>query len=229
MTFDQAYCDRHPGFKPGEFTKLVISDDGAGMDSETRKRIFEPFYTTKGLGEGTGLGLATVYGIVKQNNGFINVYSEPGQGTTFSIYFPRFRGAADEFEDKKTSAVQGGRGQTILLVEDDKSLLKLSEDLLNELGYRVVATDSPKDAIQIATTGNNTIDLLITDVVMPEMNGKKLAETLLKHRPGLKVLFTSGYTANVIAHQSILDDGVNFLQKPVSINELANKLYEIFD
>jgi CheY-like chemotaxis protein len=229
VTFDQAYCDRHAGFSPGQYTKLTISDDGAGMDSETQKRIFEPFYTTKGLGEGTGLGLSTVYGIVKQNNGFINVYSEPGQGTTFSIYLPRIHGEAEAVGVDKPSTAQEGQGQTILLVEDDQSLLKLSEELLNELGYRVIAEDSPAAAIQIATTDNINIDLLITDVVMPGMNGKELAETLLKHRPELKVLFTSGYTANVIAHQSILDAGVNFLQKPLSLNELAKKLCEIFD
>lgn len=228
VSFDQSYCDRHPGFKPGDFTKLAISDNGVGMDSETVKKIFEPFYTTKALGQGTGLGLSTVYGIIKQNNGFINVYSEPGQGTTFSIYFPRFSGDVEETDIRETVAISAGQGQMILLVEDDQVLLQLSKELLHELGYKVLATASPKEALEIAMDVQTKIDLLITDVVMPDMNGKELAETLQGQLPELKVLFTSGYTANVIASKNVLDDGINFLQKPLSIHTLAKKLQEIF-
>ncbi len=228
-TFDQSYCDRHPGFHPGEFSMLAVSDDGVGMDDQTVQRIFDPFYTTKGFGEGTGLGLSTVYGIVKQNNAFINVYSEPDRGTTIRIYFPRAVAAVDDLSPDENVAIQSGSGQTVLLVEDDTALLRLGEELLSELGYNVIAADSAADAIAFATEREGKIDLLITDVVMPEMNGRELAETLSVRLPRLKILYTSGYTANVIAHHNVLDEGVNFLQKPLSPQTLARKISQILN
>ncbi|MCD6342720.1 MAG: response regulator [Spirochaetaceae bacterium] len=220
ITFDQAYCDINPGIVPGSYILLAFSDDGCGMDAETQKMIFEPFFTTKDVGTGTGLGLATVYGIVKQNNGFINVYSEPGDGTTFKIYLPRH---ADEKEQKQTAApeVPLARGaETILLVEDEPSILKLTTIILESQGYSVLTASSPNEALRKAGEHAGDIHLLLTDVIMPEMNGRKLADELLSTFPDMKRLFMSGYTANVIAHRGVIDEGLNFIRKPFSRHDL---------
>ena len=214
---------------PASIVLLAVSDDGCGMDQETQIQIFEPFFTTKEQGKGTGLGLATVYGIVKQNNGFINVYSEPGQGTTFKIYLPRYIGKPVQIREEGP-AKPGARGhETILLVEDEPTILRLSTTMLERLGYTVVATNSPGEAIRLASKYAGHINLLITDVVMPEMNGRDLAKNLLLLYPNLKRLFMSGYTANVIAHHGVLDKGVNFIQKPFSKKDLAVKVKEALD
>jgi PAS domain S-box-containing protein len=227
--FDEAYCADHLGFVPGEYALLAVSDDGCGMDKETIDHIFEPFYTTKGVGEGTGLGLATVYGIVKQNSGFINVYSEPERGTTFKIYLPRHLGATDreKVEEPQGPALRGL--ETVLVVEDEPSLLKLAAMLLEAQGYTVLAAGTPGEAIRLAEERDGKIDLLMTDVVMPEMNGRELAQRLLALHPHLKCLFTSGYTSNVIAHHGVLHAGVCFLQKPFSRRDLAEKVREALD
>ena len=224
ITFDRSYCAEHAGFTPGDYVLLAISDNGCGMDKETQGRIFEPFFTTKGVGEGTGLGLATVYGIVKQNEGFINVYSEPGQGTTFKIYLPRHAAKAEQ--TSKTGVAQSiARGHgTILLVEDEPAILDMTTIMLERQGYKVLAAGTPGEAIRLAGVYPGEINLLMTDVVMPEMNGRELAKNLLSLHPGLKRLFMSGYTANVIAHHGVLDEGVNFIQKPFSMQDLAAKV-----
>ncbi len=226
--FDEEYCAQHSGFVPGEFVMLAVSDDGCGMDKQTLGNIFEPFYTTKAFGEGTGLGLATVYGIVKQNNGFINVYSEPGRGTTFKIYIPRAEKLrTDRAPVPMKKELRGS--ETVLLVEDEEPMLDLGTTILQEHGYRVLATQSPAQALAIARRHSGPIHLLITDVVMPEMNGKELRDRLAEVKPGVKNIFMSGYTANVIAHHGILGEGIDFLQKPFSIQTLLEKVRNALD
>ena len=224
-TFDEAYCAIHTDCAPGEYVLLAVSDNGCGMDAETREKIFEPFFTTKEQGKGTGLGLATVHGVVKQNNGFINVYSEPGQGTTFRIYLPRHMAKAIDAEEPKLQAAAAG-GETILLVEDEPANLKMTTMLLERLGYRVLAAPTPGEAIRLCHGHAGRIDLLLADVVMPEMNGLDLAKNILLLYPDIRRLFMSGYTANVLAHQGVLGPGVHFLEKPFSMQELGAKIRE---
>lgn len=210
----------------GEYVRIAISDTGRGMDKLTLAHIFEPFFTTKQVGEGTGLGLATVYGAVKQNNGLIDVASEPGQGTTFTIYLPRYRAMHPvEATDQGIlpAPVLGGR-ERILLVEDESAILAMTKALLELLGYTVLAAATPQEALRLATTSENEIHLLFTDIVMPEMNGRELAQKLLAMFPQLKCLYMSGYTSDIIAQQGILDEGVDFIQKPFAKSELASKL-----
>jgi PAS domain S-box-containing protein len=229
-TFDEAYCADHPGFVPGDFVLLAVSDDGEGMDSGTLDNLFEPFFTTKGEHRGTGLGLATVYGIVKQNDGFINVYSEPGEGTTFKIYLPRYTGdATAPARTEARSEAPTARGETVLLAEDEPGLLKLGRRMLQKLGYSVLTAASPREALQTAEVHRGPIHLLVTDVVMPEMNGRELASEVRDLYPELRTLFMSGYTANVIAHHGVLDEEVHFIQKPFSMGELAASLREALD
>ncbi|MBU8870975.1 MAG: PAS domain S-box protein [Gemmatimonadales bacterium] len=226
VTFDENYCDDHVGFVTGEFVQLVVSDNGSGMDKEILDKLFEPFYTTKKPGEGTGLGLATVYGIVKQNRGFINAYSEPGKGTSFKVYLPRVL-AEPDLEAKEDPAASAARGnETVLLVEDEPAILNLTQRLLEGRGYSVLAASSPVEALNLADNHTGDIHLLLTDVIMPEMSGKDLANNLRSFFPNLKNLFMSGYTANVIAHHGVLDEGVVFIQKPFTSNELAAKVQE---
>ncbi len=229
--FDEEYCATRAGFAPGQYVVLTVSDDGRGMDEATRAQIFEPFFTTKDIGKGTGLGLATVYGIVKQNEGFINVYSEPGQGSTFRIYLPANKDVNGSSESAATAMDAPGPGgrETILLVEDEPSLLALTTTMLERFGYRILAASTAHEALRLAKAHAGEIHLLITDVVMPEMNGRELARQLLSLYPDLKRLFMSGYTADVIARQGVLDDGVNFLQKPFSRNQLGLKVREVLD
>jgi len=223
-TIDADYCSEHAGFIPGEFVLLVVSDDGCGMDRETVDHIFEPFFTTKGAGKGTGLGLSTVYGIVKQNNGFINVYSEPGKGATFKIYLARHEAEAQSQREKEVSEILRGQGETVLIVEDEQAILTLSKKILEQLGYKALTAASPGQALALAQDYAGEIHLLITDVIMPEMNGRQLAEDVQALYPKIEVLFMSGYTANVIAHRGVLDEGVNFIQKPFSLRDLAVKV-----
>jgi PAS domain S-box-containing protein len=229
VSFDETYCRHHPSFSPGDFVMVSVSDNGSGMDGETMMNIFEPFFTTKSKDKGTGLGLSTVYGIIKQNKGFINVYSEPDSGTSFKIYMPRFVGDA-AVSRQKPHMPQDVLGQeTILLVEDNPSILTMTNRLLAHLGYNVLSAGSPSQALDLAREYVGTIHLLMTDVVMPEMNGRDLSHQILTLHPDLKHLFMSGYTANVIAHHGVLDEGVNFIQKPFSRNDLAVKLREVLD
>ncbi len=227
--FNEDYCKVHAGFAPGEYVMLAVSDNGCGMDSETLTQVFEPFFTTKELGKGTGLGLATVYGVVKQNNGLINVYSELGQGTTFKIYLPRYNAKPASLLDKEPGKPSQPGRETILLVEDEPSIMKITTKMLAQQGYTVVGASRPGEAIRLAIEHEGDIQLLMTDVVMPEMNGRDLAKNILSLYPGVKCLFMSGYTANVIAHHGVLDEGVNFIQKPFLIEDLTVKLREVLD
>ncbi|MBN1615493.1 MAG: PAS domain S-box protein, partial [Deltaproteobacteria bacterium] len=227
--FDEEYCKEHAGFVTGEYTLLTVSDNGCGMDKETLENIFEPFFTTKESDKGTGLGLATVYGVVKQNNGFINVYSEPGQGTTFRIYLPRHRVKEASLPDKEAIRPAARGHETILLVEDEPAILRMTMMMLERTGYKVLAAGTPGEAIALAREHAGEIHLLMTDVVMPEMNGRDLAKNLLSLYPNLKRLFMSGYTANVIAHHGVLDEGVQFIQKPFAKQDLAIKVREVLN
>ncbi len=228
-SFDGEYCSDHPGFIPGDFVLLAVSDNGSGMDKDTLENLFEPFFTTKDVGKGTGLGLATIYGIVKQNNGFINVYSEPGQGSIFKIYLPRLIVEKDldkAAPEKKTAA---GGSETILLVEDEPTILRMTRMMLERKGYTVLSAATPGAAVEKAKNHSGTIDMLMTDVVMPEMNGRDLAGQIIDLYPGIRLLFMSGYTASVIAHQGVLDETVAFIQKPFSMADLTMKVREVLD
>jgi PAS domain S-box-containing protein len=213
---------------PGEYASLAVSDDGQGMAPETVEQIFEPFFTTKEHERGTGLGLATVYGIVKQNRGFINVYSEPDVGTTFRVYLPR-HARPERLEDAAVEAGAPGGSETILLVEDDGAILRLGRQILAQLGYTVLAANSPGEALEICRERTGQIDLLLTDVVMPEMSGRDLAGQAEQYCPSLRCLYMSGYTANVIAHRGVLDEGVEFIQKPFTRTALATKVRSVLD
>ncbi len=231
VVVDDAYCRTHAEAQPGEYVVLTVSDSGQGMEPEILEHIFEPFFTTKEVGKGTGLGLATVYGIVRQNRGFVNVYSEPGRGSTFKIYLPRLRARA-EAEPEHAEPVRRplARGnETILVVEDEESVLGLARTVLEGLGYTVLAERTPADAIRAAKSHAGELHLLLTDVVMPGMDGRQLAERLRAFRPGLKCLFMSGYTSNAIAHSGVLEPGVAFIQKPFSLVDLADKVRQALE
>ncbi len=220
----------HPdaGGASGEYILLVFSDTGAGMDRKTQERIFEPFFTTKGVGKGTGLGLATVYGIVKQNSGMINVYTEPGMGTTFKVYLPRVADeAVPQREEEKAVSLAGT--ETILLVEDDEQILELVRTMLEENGYLVLAASSPQEACTICEQHQSAIDLLITDVIMPLMNGKELQMRIAKKKPGIRTLFMSGYTADIIATRGFIAAGLNFISKPFTLQALTQKVREALE
>ena len=227
---DEDYCAAHPGSVPGEYVLLAVSDEGCGMDKAVLANIFEPFFTTKGIGKGVGLGLATVYGIVKQNNGFIDVCSEPGQGATFTVYLPRYVHKTEPAAETQGVALAAKRGrETILLVDDEPAILKLTERMLERQDYTVLAAPTPGDAIRLAKEQGGKNHLLITDVVMPEMNGPDLAKELLSLYPHIKRLFVSGYTADVIADHGVLDESVHFIQKPFTLQRLTAKIREVLD
>jgi PAS domain S-box-containing protein len=216
-----------PEFVAGDYVLLTVSDTGEGIANDTLDHIFEPFFTTKGVGRGTGLGLATVYGIVKQNNGFISVDSRPGMGATFRIYLPRLEAeSVSSTVEEVTRRSEGGR-ETILLVEDDESMLGLSKRMLEGLGYTVLAANNPKEAIGLVEQRAEDIEMLVTDVVMPDMSGRELATRIHEIRPDLKCLYISGYTADMIAHRGVLEESVHFLHKPFGRNDLARKIREV--
>ncbi len=226
---DDAYCAHNPEVQPGQFALIAITDTGVGMPPEIATRAFDPFFTTKAVGKGTGLGLSQVYGFIKQSSGHIKVYSEPGAGTTVKIYLPRL--IADAKEIKRAMAVPmrtGNRNEIILVVEDDPLMRRLATESLHELGYTVFDCDGAANAL--ATLDRVTdVKLLFTDVVMPDINGKKLADEAMRRRPGLKVLFTTGYTANAVVHGGVLDTGVNFISKPFTLDQLAAKVRAVLD
>lgn len=227
VVLDESYARSHLGVQPGPFVMLAVSDTGVGMDAETRKRVFEPFFTTKEKGKGTGLGLATVYGIVKQVNGDIWVYSEPGRGTTIKMYFPRVDEAPAEENGLESLLPHAESSETILVVEDEKGLRELTVRILQKLGYTVLVAAGGAEAIEAAASYTGEISLLLTDVVMPNMSGRQVADRLLTLRPGLKILYFSGYTDSTVIHHGVLEDGVDFLPKPFSREVLANKIREI--
>ena len=218
-----------PEFIPGDYVVMSVSDNGAGMNRDVLDHIFEPFFTTKEVGRGTGLGLATVYGIVRQNAGFVKVFSEPGQGTVFRIYLPRSSGELSKALPKAASKLLPRGRETLLVVEDDDAMLSMMKAILLQLGYNPLTAGRPHEALQLARDHVGDIHLIITDVVMPEMNGRRLVEHLMSVRPHMKCLYMSGYTADVIAHHGIIDKGVSFIRKPFSLSEIAFKIRETLD
>lgn len=226
---NEEYASSHTSVRPGYYILLAISDTGMGIDAETQKHIFEPFFTTKGDGKGTGLGLSTVYGIVKQSGGNIWVYSEVGRGTTFKIYLPRVEGAVETAEAVVASDDLPRGAETILLVEDEEGVRELAREILESSGYKVLEAANGAEAVTICDDDDCSIDLLITDVVMPHMDGRQVAERLTAIRPQLRVLFMSGYTENAIVHHGVLDKGANFIAKPFSAEDLARKVRELLD
>jgi len=230
VVLDQAFCASHPTIPPGEYVCLAVRDSGCGIDQETQAHIFEPFFTTKGIGRGTGLGLATVEGAVRQNNGHILVSSVLGKGTTFTIYLPRNleESAAEQSAGDREKTVTQGQ-ETILLVEDEPALLQMTAMMLQALGYRVMSAGGAEEAMRLAGEHASEIQLLMTDVVMPEMSGQDLTKRLLLLYPHFKGLFMSGYTSDIFAEQGILDAQISFLQKPFSLNELAEKVRQALD
>jgi PAS domain S-box-containing protein len=228
-TLDESYARQHHYVAPGEYAVLAISDSGIGMSDEVKRHLFEPFFTTKPLGSGTGLGLAMVYGAVKQNGGSIEVYSEPGHGTTFKMYFPRLSGIAEAPEASVDVPALHGGTETVLLVEDDPRVREFTVSALKELGYTVLPYARGEEALTALENDARTIELLLTDVILPGMNGRVLAETILKMRPGVKVLFASGYTDNIIVRHGVLEEGIHFIGKPFSVHALARKVREVID
>jgi two-component system cell cycle sensor histidine kinase/response regulator CckA len=231
VSLDEEYARFHAPLRPGNYVLLSISDTGAGMDSETQSHIFEPFFTTKGP-KGTGLGLSTVYGIVKQSGGYIWVYSEPGKGTTFKIYLPRVAATVERppqiLVAAESAAIEPGT-ETILLVEDEANLRYLARQYLEKQGYRVIEAADGAVAIQITVAHEGVIHLLLTDVIMPGMNGRELAQRISEIRPNVRVLYMSGYTENVIGRNGTLDAGVRLLQKPFTLRDLKSKVREVLD
>ncbi len=218
----------HPGTAPGDYVELAVADTGVGMTPEVQAQVFEPFFTTKGAGEGTGLGLAMVYGIVRQNRGFIEIESAPGEGTCFRVCFPRDE-EADAPRTAREARTPTGGSETVLLVEDEDAILALGRVVLERQGYTVLAADNPTDALRLAEGHRGEIHLLLTDVVMPGMGGKELAELLVTLRPGIRCLFMSGYPDDRIGHQGLLDPGIHFIHKPFSVSELSSAVRAVLD
>ena len=222
---DEIYSAHHPDVPPGQYVLIAVTDTGSGMDAKTAEKAFEPFFTTKAAGKGTGLGLPQVYGFVKQSGGHIKIYSEPNQGTTVKIYLPRYReGVPLEADSAPTVPIAAGN-ETVLLVEDDAKLLELTTASLREMGYNVIPAAHATEALAVISQ-NTTIDLLLTDIVMPDINGRKLADQAREIRPTLKVLYMTGFTRNAVVHNGVLDDGVQLLAKPFTLDELAKKVRE---
>ena len=229
VALEEADCVNYEDVAPGHYVMLAVTDDGLGMDRETLDNIFEPFFTTKEVDKGTGLGLSTVYGIVKQNGGFINAYSEPGKGTAIRIYLPRHHGKVDQKPAPEETDMPRGRGETVLIVEDDPSVLNLSKRILEHLGYNALAIESPLKAIEIVREKNLRIDLLLTDLVMPKMNGKDLALKIQEIRPEIKILLMSGYAAATITSHGTLPEGMQYIDKPLLMETVARKVREVLD
>jgi PAS domain S-box-containing protein len=222
-------CATMAGSAPGRYVRLSITDSGCGMDKQTIEHIFEPFFTTKKVGEGTGLGLSTVYGVVKQNQGFVSVYSEPGKGATFHIYLPRCGSALTTTGEEDTPTEPMAGHETVLVVEDEESVLSLVQARLHDAGYSVIAANTPEAAIRLAGEAARPIDLLLTDLVMPGMTGRELARRLSDERPQLKCLFMSGYPAGMATHQGVIEAGLHFIQKPFTLRALSQAIRDLLD
>lgn len=229
IKIDEGFCDTHPGARPGEFVMLAVRDNGEGIPKSVLPNIFDPFFTTKGRGKGTGLGLSTVYGVTRQAGGFITVYSEPGLGSVFHIYLPRVQDTDNNRPENEKSDASPRGTETVLLVEDEVSILSMIANILEKQGYTVMSTESSVEAVELAASFNGRIDLLLTDVIMPKLNGKDLSAIIRKDRPDLRVIFMSGYTADVI-HKSDIEriDG-RFIQKPFSNEDLLKTIREILE
>ncbi len=228
VSIDEEFCRNHIGAVPGEFVMLAVSDDGYGMEKEVLDNIFEPFFTTKEMGKGTGLGLSTVYGIIKQHGGFIHADSEPGEGTSVRIYLPRVRGEVEEIVEPDKKTVVPGK-ETVLLAEDQEMVRTLTRKMLENNGYRVLEAESGSDAYRMFKKYAEEIHLLLTDVEMPEMNGKELYERVVSIKPDIRVLYMSGYTDDIIAHRGVLDEDTALIEKPFDIKKLLRKVREVLD
>ena len=229
VELDDSYALQHVVVRPGRYVMLAVSDSGAGMDEETKRRLFEPFFTTKEPGKGTGLGLSTVYGIVKQSEGYVWVYSEPGKGAAFKVYLPQAEGAAEAAGTLAPKTLASGGSEKVLVVEDEEAVRYLTRALLERSGYRVVDAANPHDAEAVFNEQTDSIDLLITDVVMPGSSGPALFKRLAERQPGLKVLYMSGYTDSTIIREGRLDTGGTFMQKPFTGDGLVRKVREVLD
>ncbi len=222
---DENYARQNDDVPPGQYVMSAVTDTGSGMTPEVASKAFDPFFTTKGTGKGTGLGLSMVYGFVKQSGGHVKIYSEPGHGTTVKVYLPRFYGVEEAAEPEREKPA-AGQGQTVLVVEDEDHVRQLTSESLRELGYQVLSANGAATALRLLDA-NPEIALLFTDIVMPDMNGRKLADEVLRRRPGLPVVFTTGFTRNAVVHNGVLDPGVNFLPKPFTLQQLAEKIREV--
>ena len=229
VELDEAYVNSHAGASPGRHVMLAVTDTGIGMDAETRSQIFEPFFTTKERGKGTGLGLSVVYGIVKQSGGSVWVYSEPGRGTTFKVYLPRVDEPVEGLELESAVQPVAGGTETVLVAEDDPAVREIVADVLTRKGYRVLRAPDGQTALEMARAAAGEIHLLVTDIVMPGMTGRQLAEAFAIARPGVRVLYMSGYTDGAVVRQGVLAEGLPFLQKPFTPNALALKVREVLD
>ena len=229
VVLDEDYARRHVSVKPGPCVMLAVTDNGCGMDQETQSHLFEPFFTTKKTGEGTGLGLSTVYGIIKQSGGNIWAYSELRQGTTFKIYLPRVEEAVKTYKPKVAPTASPGGSETILLVEDEEAVRTIVSKILQNKGYTVLEAHHGPEALEICQAHEGPIHLMVTDVIMPHMSGRELAERLTISRPEVRVLFMSGYPDNAIVHHGVLGAGTAFLQKPFTLNALEGKVRELLD
>lgn len=229
LDIDEEYSKRHISVRPGRYVMLAVSDTGCGMDAATQARIFEPFFTTKEVGRGTGLGLSTVYGIVKQSGGNVWVYSEVGKGTTFKIYLPSVDSPAEEFKASIVDSQAHAGTETVLLVEDEEMVRNMTREILQESGYQVLEATHGQEALVVAKRHDGPIHLMLSDVVMPQMSGRELAEQLLPVRREMKVLYMSGYTDDAIVHHGVLDEGMAFIEKPFTSDNLTRKLREVLD
>jgi PAS domain S-box-containing protein len=228
---DQNYCRANPEVLPGQYVMISVTDNGTGMSKEVLDRAFEPFFSTKSVDAGTGLGLSQVYGFIKQSGGHIKIYSEPGEGTTVRIYLPRYTGktTADDDEIQEAGDVEGRTGETILIVEDDPDVRAFLVEALRDLNYRTLSAPEADSALRIIEQKEARIDLLLSDVVLPGMNGRELMAEARKHRPDLKVLFMTGYSRNAIVHQGRLDPGIEMIQKPMNQRDLAGRIRDLLD
>jgi signal transduction histidine kinase/CheY-like chemotaxis protein len=224
-TIDEQFCRDNIDARPGDYVQLSVADDGHGMDADTLKHIFEPFFTTKEAGKGTGLGLATIYGIVSQNKGFITVSSEPGRGATFNIYLPRYEEVTSPDAGEQGEIIKGSG--TVLLVEDDETILAITAAMLEQMGYDVLKVREPLEAVRLCEDREVRIDLVVTDVIMPAMNGRKMMEKVAALRPGLKALYMSGHTANVISKNGIIEEEIQLIKKPFDVYALNKKILEV--
>jgi CheY-like chemotaxis protein len=230
VELDESYASTHPQARPGEYVRLAVTDSGCGMDAATRARIFEPFFTTKGVEHGTGLGLATVYGIVTQSGGHIEVYSEPGLGSTFKIYVPRTRDAATGAALECPSPHPAAQGtETVLLVEDEEGVRTLARKALEKYGYTVIEAPRPDAALRVVAQARGPVHILVTDVVLPNMSGRQLAERLQPERPDMRVLYISGYTDDAVVRHGIIEATMPFLQKPFTPDALVRKIRSVLD
>jgi nitrogen-specific signal transduction histidine kinase len=229
VELDEEYARNHADVTPGHYVMLSVSDTGVGMTQEVKEHVFEPFFTTKETGKGTGLGLSTVYGIIKQSEGNIWVYSEPGKGTTFKIYLPRVDEPPEKIVEKVKSLDLPRGSETVLVVEDDEEVRKLAVQVLKNQGYKVLEASQGVEAFLICDEHKGSIHLLLADVVMPKMSGRELADRVAELRPGIKVLYMSGYTDNAIVHHGVLEKGVNYIQKPFTVEGLAWKVREVLN